>query len=111
MAYYTEEDLETDLGITIDASSAPSTTDVTAWESKIDGIINGEVRVTSNMTDDYGELKSIAGRLMLLKLQNFWHFRNPDQFPLEDVILLPEDMRIIHRVHLKYSGLSWQLGD
>lgn len=110
MAYYTEEDLETDLGITIDANSAPNTTEVTAWESQVDGIINGEVRVSTNMTDTNGDLKPIAGRLMLQKLHNYWHFRKPEQFPLEDVKLLPEEKSLIHSAHIKFSGTNWELG-
>lgn len=107
MAYTTAAKIGNQLGITIDANSAPNSTDLAQMLIVSDGMINAEVRVTTNMTDTYGELNGIAQDLTLRQVRNYWSFRNPDLFPYETLELTPAQIRIIHRIHLKFSGTTW----
>ena len=105
--YTSEEKIERMLGITITDSTVPSIETLTEMMSDADGMINAEARSASNMEDTYGELDPIAKNLVLKMIRRLWSFRNPDVFPYEEVILTPEEMRIIHRVHDKFSGKTY----
>ena len=108
MANYSDTtDLGYQLGVTIGATTVPSTTSAADLLDKATGIINAEVRVSSNMTDTYGELAQIEIDLASKMVRNIWSFRSPDVFPYETVALTPEQMRTIHRIHLKFSGTTW----
>lgn len=107
MAYTSATEINNQLGITIGSGTTPSTTHLTAMLTAADGIINGEVRVSTNMTDTYGELKVIATNLVLKMVRRLWSFRDPESFPFEEVELTPEERRIIHRIHDKFGGTTW----
>jgi hypothetical protein len=102
--YSNTTDLGYRLGITIGAGTIPSTTSAADLLDKATGLINAEVRVSTNMTDTYGELAEIELDLVLRMIRNIWSFKNPDVFPYETVELTPSQIRIIHRIHLKFSG-------
>lgn len=105
--YSTATDIGYQLGVTIGAATVPSTTSVADLQDKATGIINAEVRVSANMTDTYGELAEIEIDLVSKMVRNIWSFRKPEEFPYETVELTPSQMRIIHRVHDKFGGTTW----
>ena len=105
--YTSKDKIGKSLGIEITASSVPNIESVEDFLDDADGMINAEVRVLINMEDKYGELDTIAKNLILKMIRRLWSFRNPDVFPYEDVILTPEEMRIIHRVHDKFTGRTY----
>lgn len=108
MANYSDTtDLGYQIGITIGASTIPSTTSAADLLDKATGMINAEVRVSANMTDTYGELAEIEIDLCSKMVRNIWSFKNPDAFPYETVELTPDQKRIIHRVHDKFLGKTW----
>jgi len=108
--YCAETDIESALGITIDENSIPSSDEVSDFITRAQGMINAEAKVSSDMTDTYGELKSIAIDLVLKMVNNMWSYRYPDVFPYLDIELTSEQKRIIHKAHHKFAGKSWELG-
>lgn len=108
MANYTDAtEISNQLAYTIGAGTTPTSTHLAALLTAADSMINAEARVSSNMTDTYGELKTIATNLVLKMIRRLWSFRDPDTFPYEDVELTAEERRIIHRVHDKFTGNTW----
>ena len=89
------------------STTVPSTISLAEFMNDATKMINAEKRVSSNMTDTYGELATIEIDLVLRMVRNMLSFRDPDTFPYETVELSPSDMRIIHRVHNKFGGLTW----
>jgi len=105
--YCLDSDIEAALGTVISSGSMPSAGHLSALFTIVDGMINGEVRVETNMTDTYGELKGIAVDLTCKFIRNSWSFKDPDTFPYESVELSADQKRIIHRVHNKFLGVTW----
>lgn len=102
------ENLATDtVTIYTGTTTVPSTISLAEIMNDATAMINAEVRVSTNMTDTYGELATIEINLVLRMIRNIWSFRDPETFPYETVMLLPEQIRIIHRVHDKFSGTTW----
>lgn len=100
------------MGITFsdEPATRPSATDITEMLVEADGIINAEAKVTTNMTDTYGELAIIATSLVMKMINNMWSFTHPEQFPFVEIELTDEQKRLIHKTHLKFAGKSWELG-
>lgn len=104
-------DLATDtVTIYTENATKPSTISLAEFMNASTKMINAEVRVSTNMTDTYGELGIIEMDLVLKMIRNMWSFTNPDEFPYEEVILSADQKRIIHRCHSESRGTSWELG-
>jgi len=92
------------------STTVPSTISLAEFMNDATKMINAEKRVSSNMTDTYGELATIEIDLVLKMIRNMWSFTNPDDFPYEEVILSADQKRIIHRLHDTKKGTQWELG-
>lgn len=102
------ENLATDtVTIYTGTTTVPSTVSLAEFMNDATAMINAEVRVSTNMIDTYGELATIEINLVLRMIRNMLSFRDPDTFPFETVQLLPEQKQIIHRVHNKFVGKTW----
>ena len=108
--YSNATDIGYQIGKTISATTVPSTTGVADLQDKMTALINAEVRVSTNMTDTYGELAEIETDLVCKKIRNIWSYTNPDDFPYEEVVLSADQKRTIHRCHTVSRGTSWELG-
>jgi len=103
----TENLAEDTVTIYTGTTTVPSTVSLTGLMNDATAMINAEARVSTNMTDTYGELSTIEINLVLRMIRNIWSFRSPEVFPYETVQLLPEQKQIIHRVHDKFTGITY----
>jgi len=92
------------------STTLPSTVSLAGFMNDATKMINGEKRVSTNMTDTYGELATIEIALVLIMIRNMWSFLYPDNYPYEEVVLSADQKRIIHRLHDVKKGKSWELG-
>ena len=112
MKHYAEkQDIQRRLGKTFSATTVPSEDDLEGLLEDADGFINKEAKVFSNIKDTYGDLRNIAIDLVLKMINNMWSFRNPEKFPYIDIELTDEQKRDIHKVHLKFYGETFDIGD
>lgn len=112
MAYASEANIEAIYGYAIDASgtSRPTTAQLTEMLSQADAIINAEARVTTNLTDTSGRLKSIACSLVLKMIINMFALTNPDAYGFTEVELTDDQKRIVHMEHGVWQALEWEVG-
>lgn len=96
--YCAYTDIEAQLGFTVDdvSKKRPSKASVLLYMEWADGVINGEMRKTSNITDIYGMLKPISIRLAMIFVNNSFAVTDPEVYTYEPAILVPEEIRIIH---------------
>ena len=111
MAYCAEADVEAVLCMTIDTSSRPTSTQLATMITQADKIINAEVIASSNMTDTYGELKSIAISLVYKMIMNAYAITHPELYTPMEVELTPEQRRTVHMVHGKWTADTFDVDD
>jgi hypothetical protein len=108
--YCAETDIEKRLGVAIDATTRPSTTELAGMIADADDIINIAAKVSSNLTDTYGALKQIAIDLVMKMINNMWSFTHPEIFPYIDIELSETQLAVIRKTHLKFAGETWDIG-
>ncbi|KKM66075.1 hypothetical protein LCGC14_1484860 [marine sediment metagenome] len=98
------------LGFTIDSNSRPTTTQFNIILIQADRMINGPLKLKTNMTDTYGLLSPIATQLALKMVNNLLAFAEPDKYDWVDVRLSDEDKIDIRQAHSLWQSLSWKMG-
>jgi len=106
------EDIEAQLGYSVDdiGKKRPSKKYALKFMEWADGVINGEMRESANITDSYGMLKPISIRLTMLFINNSFAVTDPEVYTYEPVILIPEEIRIIHAAHKKWVISTYEIG-
>ncbi|MFX1296292.1 MAG: hypothetical protein ACFFD2_15755 [Promethearchaeota archaeon] len=112
MTYAIETDIEGMLGMTISATSVPTTTQLAVMLTQADAIINGFLKQTS-VTDTYGVCKMIACKLVRKMIHNFFAMRKPELYDMIEIGLTDNDKQQLQRAHTPSElGYSWEmLGD
>jgi len=108
--YCKESEIENVLGFTVSSITRPDSDQLAQMLIDADGLINGVLNTSSNVTDSTGTLKQIAIDLTLKMIRRMWSFSNPDEFEYAPVILEPEQRRMILRVGNAVFGKTWDLG-
>lgn len=111
MTYAIETDIEAMMGFSITTNSRPTSTELASLLSYADSIINAEARVTSNLTDTSGRLKTIACSLVHKMITNIWANSDPDMFGFVEIELTEDQKRIIHVEHSVWQSLTWDVGN
>lgn len=111
MTYTTSAIVSALSGITISATSRPTTTQMTAFLAEADKKINGEMRATTNITDDYGSLSPIATALIMKMINNLFALAEPEDYAMVEIELTEADKRTIHMTYSRWQSLSWKMGD
>lgn len=110
MAYCTEADIEAMIGFAIDATSRPTTTQLAVMLTNADSIINAFIRESSNITDTYGILQTIACHLVIKMVNNLFAFAEPENYPLLEIGLTEQDEKLVLKAHSKWQVKSWEMG-
>lgn len=108
--YTTITAVQARLGWTITATSRPNTTAVTILLGEADKKINGEMKVTTNITDTYGALSPVAAALVVKMVNNILAIAEPDNYALVDEELTESDLRTIHYTYSVWSSKHWKMG-
>lgn len=109
--YAIETDIEGMLGITISATSVPTTTHLAVMLTQADAIINGFLKTSSNVTDTYGVCKMIACRLVRKMIHNLFAMRKPELYEMVEIGLTDNDKQQLQRAHTPSEiGYSWEMG-
>ena len=110
--YCDKSDIEAQLGYTVDdvSKKRPSKSSVLKFMKWSDGIINGEMRESSNITDTYGMLKPISIRLTMIFVNNSFAVTDPEVYTYEPAILIPEEIRIIHAAYKIWAIKTYEIG-
>lgn len=113
MTYATKSDIEAMVGYTISDSSdsLPTETYLDVMLERADSIINAEMKETTNITDTYGYLKTVACNLVYKMINNVLAIQSPEKFGPMEVTLTPEDMRLIHMAHEKWATYTTDIGE
>ena len=75
-----------------------------------DKLINGVMKQTSNITDDYGTLSPIAASLCAKYVNNVLAFSEPEDYAFIEVALTPEDITLIRMAYSVWAAKSWDIG-
>lgn len=110
MTYCTEADIENLLCINIDANSRPSTTQLALMIANADAIINAFIRQSTNITDTYGILQTVACQLVSKMINNMFYFSEPENYGMMEVALTEEDKILIQKAHSLWQVNSWEMG-
>lgn len=108
--YTDTETVQALLGFTISSTSRPTTIGFNIMLSQADKMINGPLKLTSNMTDLYGLLSPIATNLVMKMVNNLLAFSEPENYDYIDVRLSDEDKRDIRQAHSLWQSESWRMG-
>lgn len=110
MAYCTEADIEALIGYSITANTRPTTTALAVMLENADSLINAFMIESSNITDTYGILQTVACHLVLKMINNMFAFAEPENYGLVEVTLTEEDKMLIRKAHRKWASHSWEMG-
>lgn len=108
--YATEADIEGMLSIAVDATSRPTTTHLAVMLANADGIINAFMRKSTNVTDTYGILQTVACHLVVKMINNMMYLAEPSKYPLLEVGLTKQDEDLIQKAHSLWEVESWEMG-
>jgi len=112
--YATEANIELVIGWAIESTSLttsrPTSEQLVQMLADADGIINAEARVTTNMTDTSGRLRSIEVSLVMKMIINMLAFTKPEEYGFTEVELTDDQKRVIHMEHGIWQALEWEVG-
>lgn len=90
--------------------SRPSLTALNVMLGLADNKINGEMKQTANITDDYGALKPIATALVIKMINNIMFFAEPNDYAYVEAELTKDDIRTIHYTYSVWQSKHWEMG-
>lgn len=113
MTYAEKADIEAMIGYSIsnDTDSQPSETYLNVMLSRADSLINAEMKESTNITDTYGYLKTIACNLVYKMINNLLAIQDPENFGPMEIVLTAEDMRLIHMAYTKWDSHTMEIGE
>ena len=98
------------IGFTITNNTRPNSNDLAIFLNNADKLINGVMKQTSNITDDYGTLSPIAASLCAKYVNNVLSFSEPEDYAFIEVALTPEDITLIRMAYSVWAAKSWDIG-
>jgi len=110
--YATSTNVGNRIGITFsdDPATRPSLTQAIAMCTDADSIINGYMKQSSNITDTYGFLRTVAINLVIKMINNLFALAEPDAYALIEVQLTEQDKELITKAHSIWAADSWEMG-
>ena len=98
------------IGFTITGTSRPNSAALLIFMDNADKLINGVMKQTSNITDNYGTLSPIAASLCAKYVNNVLAFSEPEDYAWIEVALTPEDITLIRMAYSVWAAISWDIG-
>lgn len=111
MTYAEETDIEGMIAQDITTGSVPTSDQLAIMLTNADSIINAHARSSTNMTDTYGLLKTIASNLVYKMVNNAWALIKPREYGPMIVELSEEDKMLIKLAHSKWTAHSFDVGE
>ena len=111
MTYAEEADIEGMYGYAITSNSFPTSTDVAVMLSIADSIINAFARVSTNMTDDDGYLKTVACNLVYKMINNALSLQKPKEYGPMLLELTEEEKTMIRLSKSRWTLHTFNVGE
>ncbi len=108
--YASETDIEALIGYSISTDTRPTSTQLAVMLTNADSIINAFAKVSSNMTDTFGILQTVACQLVRKMINNLFALAEPKDYALLEISLTEEDKTLIQKAHSLWQGYSWEMG-
>ena len=109
--YATSSNISSRIGHTVsdDPATRPTASQVIEFCKDADSIINGYMKQSSNITDTYGLLRTVAVSLVIKMINNLFAMAEPDSYALLEISLTEEDKLMITKAHSIWAGETWEM--